>query len=398
VTCWEADYGGTSQGTGWEVIDWIPIGCPWDNTGGGQNNGGNSTYDPFGNPDPGTNGGYVYTSDAGFNSGGTSGYSQGYTGPATSPFVMTWEQRLLLDFKGTLNSAQRSFMSSHPAIKLDIHLFLLNNTSPFIDLGSSTNMQTIAAELINILIANPNMDFKDALENYYDDNPEDFMANFEYDQNSDDQIIPNMEDYLDCFNDGKDAINYEFVIYVDQPERGEDTVVTADPATVGHAFFSLVKNNTDGSNVTKTLGFYPEDDSYLLDLTDLEGPGVFQENGNLNQEHDFDVSISFTDLNVGQFSGIILDLIAYENADYDLNDFNCTSMGHLLAVNNLGFTMSPNTSMYRWFAVGASLVWGVSPGQYGVDLMEEEYTADVPYLTSMNFSEAKPKTSTSNCN
>ncbi|MGJ8591210.1 MAG: hypothetical protein ACSHXF_01605 [Aquaticitalea sp.] len=61
--------------------------------------------------------------------------------------------------------------------------------------------------------------------------------------------------------------------------------------------------------------------------------------------------------------------------------------------------LEPNTSMYRWFVVGASLVWGVSPGQYGVDLMEEDYTADVPFSPAqINNANVKPRTSTSNCN
>lgn len=122
-------------------------------------------------------------------------------------------------------------------------------------------------------------DFTDALEQYYGKNPEVFMAHFEYDEGHEDYPIENMLEYLNCFNDGKDTLNYQFILYVDQPERGEDTVATADPATVGHTFFSLVKNNTDGTSVTKTLGFYPEGSDYLNDPFDLEGPGVFQDNG-----------------------------------------------------------------------------------------------------------------------
>ncbi|RED46475.1 hypothetical protein DFQ10_101245 [Winogradskyella eximia] len=250
---------------------------------------------------------------------------------------------------------------------------------------------------------------EDLFEAHYDENPDKFMEDFVYDQNNQDPVIEDMEDYLDCFNDGKIADNYEFIMYVDQPEAGENTVVKVDikwplsesTGDVGHTFFSIVKNNTDGTSTTKTLGFYPADNTYLDDATDLEGAGTFKDNGIEGQEHEYDVSLSFTGVNQGQFDDIKEDLIALEDANYDLNDANCTTMAHVIAAENLGLTLTPNLSVYRWFVVtGAIPIIGLSPGQYGVDLVDEEFEADsnIQLEVLENESNNSPRTSTSNCN
>lgn len=398
-----SDSGGGSDGSNSNSND---SGNPSDGTGTGDGSGDSSSGNPpvidiectcaGHNWTQIQNGGctcsdfiFIYDNSGGDNSNRGSGCG---SGGATAVIPVQFEdmtQALGLDINETI------WLNSNCPEKQNTYTFLKDTS---IDNIWTPDAIAITNAVIDFLVADPSINtFDEALEEYYDDNPEVFIANFEYDQGYDDHPIENMAEYLDCFNNGQDATSFEFTIYIDQPVRGEDDVVSPNPKTVGHAFFSLTKNNADGTSTNKTLGFYPLGNDYASDLLDLEGPGVFQDNGVVGEEHDFDVSISFSQLSVTQFYGIILDLIALEGANYDLNDFNCTSVAHALAEDHLGFTMEPNTSLYRWF--GAYVyAWGVSPGQYGVDLMEEEYTADVPFSAQMNDSNILPKTSTSNCN
>ena len=94
--------------------------------------------------------------------------------------------------------------------------------------------------------------------------------------------IQDIKKYLDCFSDGKTAQSYTMTIYADQPIAGQNDafriimptggVATNNPYNVptgivfstnnqymdvGHTFVTFEKNNTDGTNVRQTLGFYP---------------------------------------------------------------------------------------------------------------------------------------------
>jgi len=153
--------------------------------------------------------------------------------------------------------------------------------------------------------------------------------------------------------------------------------------------------------VIKTLGFYPDGNDYLSNLDDLEGPGIFHDNGTEGSEHDYDTSIDFSNISQVQFDNIIEDLITLSHANYDLNDFNCTTVGHFIASDNLGFTLVPTLSLYRWFVItGPTPVFGLSPGQYGMDINDQELEAapNVFITSGNNPNKLNARTSTSNCN
>lgn len=351
---------------------------------------------------------------------------------ALTQISLPMRSKLRNEMVSLIDSEDLSFLNNYYHLERAFNMYLSTNNNTegyaFVDwsidylqsLYLSGNSQASAipasvpenADIFDDIVHNNLNDegiIEDLFEAHYDENPDKFMEDFVYDQNNQDPVIEDMEDYLDCFNDGKIADNYEFIMYVDQPEAGENTVVKVDikwplsesTGDVGHTFFSIVKNNTDGTSTTKTLGFYPADNTYLDDATDLEGAGTFKDNGIEGQEHEYDVSLSFTGVNQGQFDDIKEDLIALEDANYDLNDANCTTMAHVIAAENLGLTLTPNLSVYRWFVVtGAIPIIGLSPGQYGVDLVDEEFEADsnIQLEVLENESNNSPRTSTSNCN
>ncbi|MDO6595649.1 hypothetical protein Q4512_01910 [Oceanihabitans sp. 2_MG-2023] len=370
----------------WDVHTWVWMDGSVDviititcNSGGSSTSGDTSSDGP-GNDNPSNDG----SGGNGVNFNNPGGYS--------APVKTRNYTQEITDCLGNLNFDTQLWLQDSE------NFFNMRNLSMFLETnGCSETTQNIGDSLLANMMEDDTLTFLEALEQYFDENPEVFMEMFQYDGGNEDYPIEDMAVYLDCFNDGKVADNYKFILYVDQPVKGSDAVANAITMSVGHTFFSLIKNNTDGTNVTKTLGFYPSGSEYLNN-SDLDGPGIFQDNGIENDEHDYDVSVTFNDLTNSQFNNIINDLIIIENSNYDLNDYNCTTVGHDLAVDNLGFTLEPNLSFYKWFVILTPVV-GISPGQYGQDLFSENHTANVPsYTTIINNDGDKPKTSTSNCN
>ncbi|MFC5196079.1 hypothetical protein ACFPH8_12120 [Bizionia hallyeonensis] len=244
--------------------------------------------------------------------------------------------------------------------------------------GCSEEAQEIMLDVTSIMIANPNMDFEEALEQYFMNNPDIFIEQLTISQDSP-HPINNLNDYLNCFDDGKPVQNYGYVLYVDQPVDGTRNVFNYYNQTPGHTFFTLFKNNMDGTSVNLTIGFYPEGNDYK-DLGNWDGPGIFQDNGYPGDEHEYDIYITFDDISITQFNGIINDIQLIANSDYDLDDNNCTNVAHNLAVNNLGFNMTPSTSDIPILPGAGSCI---NPGDYGEDLREMMHNSNNPYSSNI---------------
>jgi hypothetical protein len=117
---------------------------------------------------------------------------------------------------------------------------------------------------------------------------------------------------------------YSATIYVDIPNND-------DPASTwnwqefspGHTFISLTAANNGGTIVTQTFGFYP--DCGPCSIACLPVDSYTKNDGRLGIEHEYNASLTMTDLNAIQFQTMINTAIEKSKKSYDLDDYNCTS-------------------------------------------------------------------------
>jgi len=132
--------------------------------------------------------------------------------------------------------------------------------------------------------------------------------------------ITNIQAYIKCFQDGKPSAGYRITIYGDAPSGGG--VYKANPVTkniedVGHSFVTFTKENTDGTAVNQTMGFYPSSTATVT----TPSRGVMYD----DSRHSYDVGVSVI-VNKDVFD-YALDYARQtaEGADYHILDYNCTS-------------------------------------------------------------------------
>lgn len=156
--------------------------------------------------------------------------------------------------------------------------------------------------------------------------------------------IQDIKKYTDCFNDSKIAHSYTMTIYVDQPVPGQNdsykiVVPTGGISTniygvptgvvfqtiggqnfdVGHTFVTFEKNNTDGTNVRQTLGFYPSSNP-------ISSKGAMKDNSGHNADVKYTMNVTKE-----QFEAALQRVESdFNNKDYNLtniasNEYNCTS-------------------------------------------------------------------------
>ncbi|HEY0297857.1 MAG TPA: hypothetical protein VGB84_01430, partial [Arachidicoccus sp.] len=130
-------------------------------------------------------------------------------------------------------------------------------------------------------------------------------------------------DILKPFNDNKIASAYGIIVHVKQPVRGKRKKIRLLHGDVGHTFITLIKYNTDGSNVVRTFGFYPRK-SLPLEATPLF-PATAADFKN-DAKHDWDEAVGkFIDKE--QFD-LVIDLTKkYAKKRYHLSKNNCTDFG-----------------------------------------------------------------------
>jgi hypothetical protein len=158
-------------------------------------------------------------------------------------------------------------------------------------------------------------------------------------------IITNIQDYLKCFSQNLGA---KVTIFVDQPSPNSRSTWAGSPfnPNVGHTFISI-----EQGGITRVFGFYPSDG---VDPLDPAISSVLVDDSG----HSFDVSIEI-DVSSSQLTNIINGTIAY-NGTYNLNTFNCTDFGILIA--SLAGVNLPDTNG-SWPGGGGS-----NPGDLGEDI------------------------------
>lgn len=131
------------------------------------------------------------------------------------------------------------------------------------------------------------------------------------------------EEILRPFNDGKTAKAYGIIVHVKQPVRGKRKKIRLFHGDVGHTFITLIKYDSDGTNVVRTFGFYPRK-SLPLEATPLI-PGTAADFKN-DATHDWDESVGKF-ITQKQFDLIVELTRQYARKRYHLSKNNCTDFG-----------------------------------------------------------------------
>jgi hypothetical protein len=162
---------------------------------------------------------------------------------------------------------------------------------------------------------------------------------------------------INAFSDGKPARACAILLHVKQPVFGEQKAFTRIN-NVGHMFITLIKYNTDSTNVSRSFGFYPSKESWIS-ATPLAptSTAVIKDDAG----HDWD-EVAGKFISVRQLQKILLLLQKFQQKKYHLNKNNCTDFG-LYAASISGISI-PNTSS-SW-VVGS----GNNPGSTGQRMME----------------------------
>jgi hypothetical protein len=163
------------------------------------------------------------------------------------------------------------------------------------------------------------------------------------------------------FNDNKQPRNYEVTIFVDQPEAGTRETWAyvgddGDVMSVGHTFFQLTKNNMDGTRIQYIVGYYPMNGSIDPLAEDYTDVGGFRNDNARN----FDVSITYPNLQQWKFHELLDFLSSMQNTTYDLRTQNCSDIG-LRGARQLGQFLPDTQGTWP----GGS---GSNPGDLGEDI------------------------------
>ncbi|WP_299337558.1 hypothetical protein [uncultured Psychroserpens sp.] len=208
------------------------------------------------------------------------------------------------------------------------------------------------AVIFDSIVNNPSSEIIDAIEGQIWEN-----ANlFPEDDDSGDEIS-DIVDYMSCFDLTQPA---EITLYVDQPKPNSPdpyriTLNPFDPVDVGHTFIAI-KQGT----ITRVLGYYPIPDTINPSNDPSENVISCASILRDDSDHEFDVSISNTNVTPTQLTNIYNSITGSEPT-YNLNTYNCTDFG--IDIINETNTNVPNTDG-TWPRGGN----GSNPGNLGQDI------------------------------
>jgi hypothetical protein len=142
-----------------------------------------------------------------------------------------------------------------------------------------------------------------------------------------------IEKYLKCFDNIPDAgAQCEITINADIPvDSDPNKLFDFSTGSPGHTFIQIKKTNGSQS-VVQNIGFYPK--TGWKTITNFPIDAKFVDDG----QHETNASFSKT-LTPEQLKSVIAGIRSLENAQYDLDDFNCTDWA-LDIFNNQGYTLT----------------------------------------------------------
>ena len=162
-----------------------------------------------------------------------------------------------------------------------------------------------------------------------------------------------LREYFKCFGQSSDPNGiYRVIIYVDQVWPGHRSYnLNSANSSPGHVFIGL-EEYTNGEAIVRNVGFYPENGANPINPSD---------HGEVRQDdRGYDVSLTVTFTEPGQFISIVTALTASANADYNINTNNCTHYA-VNACSSNGINL-PQT-MGSWWNGG-----GLNPSDLGEDI------------------------------
>ncbi len=169
---------------------------------------------------------------------------------------------------------------------------------------------------------------------------------------SPDKPVSDIKEEVKCFTNNSSS-TYNITVNVNQPVPGSREVFEPFATfQVGHSYLTLQQINTDGSSITRNLGFYPKTTVKPGSSTDLS---TFGDDTNTP----FDVSLTIT-VSGSEFSTVVNNLVGQQSLNYDLNSFNCTN-SLINALNSININLPGTSSNNLLFS-------GKNPADLGEDI------------------------------
>ncbi|PTQ96612.1 hypothetical protein C8P68_10497 [Mucilaginibacter yixingensis] len=178
----------------------------------------------------------------------------------------------------------------------------------------------------------------------------------------------NPSKFASCFNDNKQASSYTMTLYVKQPIPGDKSswvsiapyssymqaalgqgIIWMTPNSgwfnSGHTFVGFTKNNTDGTNVTQVIGFWPSPQSPTV-----VSRGSSQDDSNFPYTVSYTITVTQSQFNAG-LNAVIYD--GYNPSLPNLSNVNFV----LLNVPSSGYTEYNDTdAALHWFAAAGTTI------------------------------------------
>jgi hypothetical protein len=200
-----------------------------------------------------------------------------------------------------------------------------------------------------------------------------------------------VEQFLKCFDNIADAgAQCEISVFADIPvDSDPNKLFDFRTGSPGHTFIQIKKTSADGSQaVMQNLGFYPK--TGWKTIGNFATDAKFVDDG----QHEFNASFNKT-LTPDQLKSVIAEIRGKENAQYDLDDFNCTDWA-LDIFNNQGSTLT----IPKYLVPGSIKADGVNTPQGLYNKLKEMKDANVPGSDKISIGFMKGWVSNSNgpCN
>ncbi|MEN9600110.1 MAG: hypothetical protein RL596_2431 [Bacteroidota bacterium] len=199
-----------------------------------------------------------------------------------------------------------------------------------------------------------------------------------------DNIIQNILDYIKCFSSG--GSKYKVAIVVDQPVPGTSQLNGSSGSgssygsNAGHTFLVFTQVNQDGSETTRNIGFYPQENANPVYKV---SPSIL----NNDENHSWNIGLEVT-MSYGDFSKSLNSIVNSTSRQYDLDNNNCTTVA-LKAMEKGGmdiFTPMGSKSMF-----GGLLTFnGYNPADLGQTIFN--MYINPMYQSSVNLKKITPPT------
>jgi hypothetical protein len=171
--------------------------------------------------------------------------------------------------------------------------------------------------------------------------------------------IPNIAQYIQCFQNNGNLSSYTITLYVDQPLPGTRKPFTVGTQSkngtfdIGHVFVDF-EEASPSETIVRSMGYYPK--NWVSPASPIN-PGSL----NNDQNHIFNISLKIS-VSGQQFMQILDAFASGNSVNYNLNSNNCTTWA-LTALEAGGIKIQANQGTWP-------LGKGYDPGDLGEDIRD----------------------------